>query len=68
MPKDTRKIEDQQDIGRKDPQQFGTGVPLPDLNPSAPTRRRKRRIGNPDLRVARASRRAASTIVSTSMP
>ncbi|HTB11992.1 MAG TPA: hypothetical protein VK752_10485 [Bryobacteraceae bacterium] len=36
MPKDTRKVEDRQNIGRKDPQQFGTGVPMPDLNPSAP--------------------------------
>ncbi len=36
MSKDPRKIEDQQNIPRKDPQQFGTGVPMPDLNPSAP--------------------------------
>lgn len=36
MPKDTRHIEDQQDMARKDPQKFGTGVPMPDLNPSAP--------------------------------
>ena len=36
MSKDTRKVEDQQNIGRKDPQQFGTGVPMPDLNTSAP--------------------------------
>ena len=36
MSKDTRKIEDQQNLGRKDPQRFGTGVPMPDLNPSAP--------------------------------
>ena len=36
MSKDPRKIEDQQNSPRKDPQQFGTGVPMPDLNPSAP--------------------------------
>ncbi len=36
MPKDTEKVEDKQDVGRPDPPQFGTGTPMPNLNPNAP--------------------------------
>jgi hypothetical protein len=36
MSKNTEDLEDQKHTVREDPQQFGTNVPMPDLNPSAP--------------------------------